>query len=54
MPVAINRLVREVLDLTRARWRDMAQQRGVVIESRIDLKPDLPEFMGVESEIRKR
>jgi PAS domain S-box-containing protein len=53
VPVAINRSVREVLDLTRARWRDMPQKRGVVIESRIELKPDLPEFMGVDSEIRE-
>jgi PAS domain S-box-containing protein len=53
VPVTINRSVREVLDLTRARWRDMPQKRGVVIESRTELKPDLPEFMGVESEIRE-
>ncbi len=29
--------VRQVLDLTRARWSDMAQQRGVVIDMRTDL-----------------
>ena len=53
VPVTINRLVREVLDLTRARWSDMPQKRGVVIESRTELAPDVPEFMGVESEIRE-
>jgi PAS domain S-box-containing protein len=53
MPVSINRLVREVLDLTRARWSDMPQKRGIVIEARTELTPDVPEFMGVESEIRE-
>jgi len=53
VPVTINRLVRAVLDFTRARWSDMPQKRGVVIESRTELAPDVPEFMGVESEIRE-
>jgi signal transduction histidine kinase len=53
VPVPINRLVQEVLDLTRARWSDMPQKRGVVIDSRTDLEPSLPAFMGVESEIRE-
>ena len=30
------RVLREVLELTRARWSDMAQQRGVVIETAIE------------------
>jgi signal transduction histidine kinase/CheY-like chemotaxis protein len=41
------------LNLTRARWFDIPQQRGVVIEMRTALQPDLPAFMGVESEIRE-
>ncbi|HEY2780240.1 MAG TPA: ATP-binding protein [Steroidobacteraceae bacterium] len=53
VPVPINRMVHEVLDLTRARWSDMPQKRGIVIDSRTDLEPDLPAFMGVESEIRE-
>src|ERR1044072_6715608 len=37
-----NRFLRETLELTRARWADMAQQRGVVIEARIESSPDHP------------
>ena len=32
-PVDLNLLVGQVIDLTRARWSDMAQQRGVAIEA---------------------
>ena len=35
-PVDVNRALREVLELTRARWSDMAQQRGAVIETKIE------------------
>jgi hypothetical protein len=35
-PVRVERVLREVLDLTRARWSDMAQQRGVVIDTRLE------------------
>jgi CheY-like chemotaxis protein len=41
------------MDLTRARWHDMPQQRGFVIRAQTDLAPDLPNIMGVESEIRE-
>ena len=50
--VAINRLIEEVLDLTRARWSDLPQQRGIFIRLQKDLAPDLPEIMGAEGEIR--
>jgi len=51
--VNLNLLVQQVVELTRARWSDMPQQRGamIVLESR--LAPDLPATMGVESEIRE-
>jgi PAS domain S-box-containing protein len=52
-PVRLNELARQVLDLTKARWSDMAIERGVVIETRTDFAPDLPEVAGVESEIRE-
>jgi len=39
--------------ITRGRWSDLPQQRGVMIELQSDLAPDLPEVMGVESEIRE-
>lgn len=52
-PVQMNSMVQQVLDLTRARWRDMPQSRGIVIRALTELAPDLPEVMGVESEIRE-
>ncbi|CAN7312492.1 PAS domain S-box protein [Phenylobacterium sp. LjRoot225] len=51
-PVQVNELVQHVLDLTKVRWRDMAVQRGDVIDVRTELASGLPTMMGVESEIR--
>jgi len=53
VPVHLNHLVLQVINLTRARWSDMPLQRGVVIEAKTDLADDLPAIMGVESEIRE-
>jgi signal transduction histidine kinase/ActR/RegA family two-component response regulator len=50
--VHLNELVQQVVELTRVRWNDMPQQRGIMIEFVIDLAPVLPVMMGVESEIR--
>jgi signal transduction histidine kinase/CheY-like chemotaxis protein len=52
-PVHLNVLVQQVVDLTRARWSDMVQQRGLVIEMITDLRPDLPTIMGADNEIRE-
>jgi PAS domain S-box-containing protein len=52
-PLDLNVLVQQVVDLTRARWSDMVQQRGVVIEMRTDLSPQLPSIMGADNEIRE-
>src|SRR5262249_2904470 len=52
-PVHVNPLMHQVVDLTRARWSNMPQQRGMVIELRTELAPDLPAIMGVESELRE-
>jgi PAS domain S-box-containing protein len=52
-PVRLNDLVPQVVELTRARWSDIPQQRGVVIRVETELTPDLPAIMGVESEIRE-
>jgi PAS domain S-box-containing protein len=52
-PVALNELVPQVIDLTRARWSDMPMQRGVVVEMRTEPAADLPPIMGVESELRE-
>jgi signal transduction histidine kinase/ActR/RegA family two-component response regulator len=53
LPVSLNELVRQVVEHTRARWSDMPQQRGLVIEPTLQLDPDLPAVVGVESEIRE-
>lgn len=53
VPVPTNRLVEQVAELTRARWFDMPQHRGIVIDLRLDLAPSLPPIAGVESEIRE-
>jgi CheY-like chemotaxis protein len=50
--VALNRTIEHVIELTRARWSDLPQQRGIVIQLQTDLSPDLPEIMGAEGEIR--
>ena len=50
--VALNHTVEQVVELTRARWRDLPQELGVVIELRTELAPDLPHIMGAEGEIR--
>ncbi len=51
-PVALNRTIEHVVELTRARWCDLPQQRGIVIRLKTELDPDLPEIMGAEGEIR--
>jgi signal transduction histidine kinase/CheY-like chemotaxis protein len=50
--VDVNRLVAQVLELTHARWADMAQQRGAMIDVRRELEPAMLEIMGAEGEIR--
>jgi CheY-like chemotaxis protein/anti-sigma regulatory factor (Ser/Thr protein kinase) len=41
-----------VLDLTRARWSDLPQRRGILIEIKTELAADLPPIRGAENEIR--
>jgi len=51
-PVSLNALVQQSVELTRARWSDLAQQRGVVVSIRTDLAEHLPPILGVQSELR--
>jgi signal transduction histidine kinase/ActR/RegA family two-component response regulator len=48
----LNRLLQEVIDLTRVRWSDIPQERGIVVDLRTDFAPRLPPVMGAENEIR--
>ena len=52
-PVQLNELSRHVLDLTRARWANMALQNGAVVKVETDLSQDMPSVIGMESEIRE-
>ena len=51
-PVNLNKLVREVIELTHARWHTMPQQRGFVIELDTALSERLPTLLGSEQDIR--
>ncbi len=51
--LALNTLVQQVVDLTRARWRDMAQQSGTVVQVRTVLADDLPLLQAADGEIRE-
>jgi len=51
-PVDLNQIVEQVAALTRARWYDMPQERGIVIEPRFELARNLPPLAGVDHEIR--
>lgn len=49
-PVALNQIVPQVIELTRARWSDMALHRSASIEVCCDLASELPLIAGIESE----
>lgn len=51
--VNLNRLVEQVLDLTRPRWLDMAQNQGIAIRVETNLDESLPELYANESELRE-
>ncbi|HEX3730369.1 MAG TPA: ATP-binding protein, partial [Opitutaceae bacterium] len=51
--VQLNPLIEQVLNLSRARWSDMPQQRGITIKVATELAPVLPPILGLESEIRE-
>ncbi|SHM56420.1 PAS domain S-box protein [Rhizobacter sp. OV335] len=52
-PMSLNAVAQQAAEMTRARWSDMALQRGVVIRLQVDAAPVLPDVMGIESEIRE-
>jgi signal transduction histidine kinase/FixJ family two-component response regulator len=51
--VSLNDLARQVIDMTRPRWRDIPQGRGIMIELHADFEGSLPRLAGIESEIRE-
>jgi signal transduction histidine kinase/ActR/RegA family two-component response regulator len=50
--VELNRAIRQVIELTRPRWSDQPQQRGLMIDLDTEFAESLPEIMGAENEIR--
>jgi signal transduction histidine kinase/ActR/RegA family two-component response regulator len=50
--VSANLLVQQVLELTRARWKDMPQREGKVVTVTTGLQQDLPDIMVIAGEIR--
>lgn len=53
VPVDLNRLANQVMELTRPRWRDIPQARGIMVELRTDFEEGLPKIAGNESELRE-
>lgn len=52
-PLDLNALCQDALTMTRPRWHNIPQERGVVIETRLELANDLPPVMGISNEVRQ-
>jgi signal transduction histidine kinase/ActR/RegA family two-component response regulator len=52
-PVGVNTVLRQLPDLTRARWSDLAQARGAAISMRVEEAIGSPTIMANESELRE-
>jgi signal transduction histidine kinase/CheY-like chemotaxis protein len=50
--IDVNRILQQVIELTKARWSDLALQRGAMVELRTEFSPESVEVMGAEGEIR--
>ncbi len=50
--VDLNRTIQQAIDLTHARWSDLPQQRGVMVELRKELSTTPAEVMVAEGEMR--
>jgi signal transduction histidine kinase/CHASE3 domain sensor protein/ActR/RegA family two-component response regulator len=53
VPVRLDEIARQVLDMTRAKWNDIPLRRGIVIEAAVESEPDIPAISGVESDLRE-
>lgn len=52
-PLNLNQLTEEVIDMTRPRWRDIPQGRGIMVETETDFTADIPPVAGIEAEVRE-
>lgn len=46
-------IARQVIDMMQPRWRDIPQARGIHIEMHTEFDSNIPEFAGIESEVRE-
>lgn len=51
--INLNTLGEQVIDMTRPRWRDIPQSRGITVETVGDFTPNVPDMIGIESEVRE-
>ncbi len=51
-PVNLQQLIDQVIELTRPRWQNIPQKKGIVIDIKTDVPNELPLVLGVESDIR--
>lgn len=50
---SLNQLAEQVVEMTRPRWRDIPQGRGLMIEMQTHFDPVMPELVGIQSELRE-
>ncbi len=53
VPVDLNRIIKEVTELTRPRWRDISQREGISIQIQQELEPELPLLSSDPGELRE-
>jgi PAS domain S-box-containing protein len=51
VPIDINHTLEHVLELTRVRWQDMPQERGIVVRPRLECDSTRPAILASESEL---
>ena len=51
--VDVNRIIGEVTELTRPRWRDLPQREGISIQIQHELEADLPPLLSDPAELRE-
>jgi signal transduction histidine kinase/ActR/RegA family two-component response regulator len=51
--VNVDKVIEEVIGLTRPRWRDVCQREGVSIQIKSELEPDMPPLLSDPTELRE-
>lgn len=53
MKVDLNKIIEEVIDLTRPRWRDVSQREGISIQIQREMEPKLPLLLSEPGDLRE-